>query len=162
MDYFDVPEDELRAFFQSVGWVVVTWGIIEQTFDVCVDQLFQHGGNSIEKSQPFGLKQRIKFSTKCLDRLPRFRPVADSMQNYIDKIATYSEVRHRYIHSAITTYQDASGKIEAQRLRNQGDRLTVTDVEFDPEEFPSLIKELTDLTSLGHDVLAELLELLES
>ncbi len=152
MSEFNVPDSELAAFFQRVGTTVVTWGLIEQCLDMCIAELYHNGGNSISKRIPQGLKQKIAFTRKCLQRLPQFEPFRILLSEFVDELEDLSQKRHDYIHSAISSYSHETSNITSYRIVNQGHRMVSEKVEFNPDHYPHLLRRLMGLFERGNNV----------
>ncbi len=149
---FNAPDEELAAFLQGVGTVVVSWGLIEQSYDICVSELYHSGGKRFDKRIPQAIKQKIQFVRKCLRRDYRFEPLRILLIEFTNQVEALSNKRHDYIHSAIGFYCKETGKFTSHRMVNRGQYFETEEIDFIPEDYPVLAQQLMHLTREGHVV----------
>jgi len=156
----EFKQEELDELYKAVGFIVVQWGLAEQSLDCIVANLYQNlGGNSLRKRLPKMLTDKLKYVGECLSELPEIHTLKTEGESLVLKFKGFSSNRHNLIHGALGNLALEQGVFRFSKLDidKEHDIHVVRDVFFDPKDFPEIAKYLTDLgnqaATFGHKLL---------
>jgi hypothetical protein len=151
-----MAEEESKDFQDlcaCIGFVVVNWGLAEQSLDMIISVIYdQCGGSTITKDRPWSLKLKIKFLRQAFKQFVALQPYVEQGNEILDSLIALSQKRHNLVHGVVTgiNLEDGIFPIEKFDYRNN----TLEKVQFDPKAFPKLAQDLVDLgktiTQFGH------------
>ena len=152
LDQLGTFDDDTKALFSAVGFIVVQWSQAEQSLELASLTLFKfHGGKRIadENKLPKMLNRKIKFVSKCFNKLTHLSALKPEAMEMLELFRELSEARHNVTHGAITSLSTVDGAFEFIRLEHDNDGYTVKPYRLDAPAFPVLAKKLVRLGSLA-------------
>jgi len=139
-------ETDIEALYRAVGYTVVSWALIEQALDFCIEVVFHCcGGEKINAEIPRALKAKLRFMRKSLRQLEPLQPVKDRGLALMDETSALKPQRDNIVHAAVKGVKSASGIFEFSKLHAKQTTHYVEDVEFDLTRFPEFSREIERL-----------------
>lgn len=144
------PGSEIENLFKTVGFIVVQWGLAEQSLDLMVANIFySFDGHHLLKNRPQNLKPKIKFLEKCFAEIPELAQFRADSEKLLSRFSVAGEKRNELVHSAISDISKKDGafiflKIDVEPKGNHN----IRSVLLAESDFTAFRKELL---SLGQD-----------
>jgi hypothetical protein len=112
-----IPNEVLNALYAPVGQIIISWALAEQLLENCVLVFSRFaGGKNIEPELPWQLGPKLKFSRKCLNKLESLSAFKEEGIKLVDEMAALSDVRHTFIHGAVSKYDKQTNTLLFVRL----------------------------------------------
>ena len=143
-----IEEDhkDFEALCALIGFIVVNWALIEQSFDLWVELIYANcGGTTISKEVPRSLKHKIKFARKAFKTFPVLQPYVEEGDKLLDRIQALSKNRHDLVHGVVTSISQVNGVFPIDKLDYSTQGNIIRRIHFDPNSFPKLADELVVL-----------------
>ena len=142
------PGSDIEMLFKVVGFVVVQWGVAEQSLDLTVSSIFHfYKGNPLVNRRPHMLEPKLKFLSKCFAALPNLEQFQAESVPLLSRFAVAGKKRNDLVHGAIASPQGGAftfWKIDV----NPKESHNIRSVHLDQADWPTFRKELM---SLGND-----------
>jgi hypothetical protein len=144
----EYDDEEMDTLFKTVGFVVVQWGMAEQSLDLIVAGLsHSYGGKRIARKKriPVMLGSKLEFLSKCLAQLPRLSAFRQEGEALVSNFNRLSQRRHDLVHGAVASLSAIDGAFVFAKLDVKEDYHFAREVRLEASEFPALTKDLIDL-----------------
>lgn len=98
------PGSDIETLFKAVGFVVVQWGLAEQSLDLIVASVFHafDGHPSLPKRRPQFLEPKVKLLEKCFSEIPELAPFRAEGEALLARFAATGKKRNELVHGAIS------------------------------------------------------------
>jgi hypothetical protein len=144
----EYEDEELEALYKSVGFIVVQWGLAEQSLDLIVATIFHElEGKRLAKNNrlPIALTTKLDFISKCLSQLPKLASFKVEGTALLQNFSTLGQRRNDLVHGAIASLSPVDGAFVFNKLDTKPDFHYVREVRLEASEFPAFTKSLIDL-----------------
>lgn len=145
-------EDDTKALFSAVGFIVVQWGQAEQCLELISHTLFQEfGGKRLasEHKLPKMLGRKVAFVRKCFNKIPAVAEFKTEALEMLDLFNELADDRHNVIHGAITSMSEVDGAFEFLRLEHNDAGYLFTTYRLEGHAFPTLAKKLVRMGGIA-------------
>lgn len=141
-------------FYELIGWVTVSWALLEMSLDLTNETIMLDGGGSIiQKELPASLNRKVSFFRKACQTIPALAEFREEAERIADVILDLKEKRHDLIHGFAAMCSDDILSHQLQRFRYEGQRLGVRNVSYTHHDLMTLSQEINKLaretTTLG-------------
>ncbi|MDR7027247.1 hypothetical protein [Rhizobium rosettiformans] len=104
-----VTEEAVDQFAAPIGHLIIHFAFADQVLDFLLIELFEAGlKRGVETSMPHQLGHKIEIVRKCHRLDPRLNAAAKSIDDALDTIKRWSDVRNALAHGALTHFDDSS------------------------------------------------------
>lgn len=116
------PEEGIPLeFVYRVGWVAVSWAMVEYGLDSAAREVFaHHGGTSIQSSAPASLKAKIQFLRKAFNQLPSLAGCAAHGHALLDEVNDLKHQRNDVMHGIVAGPGDEGHRLMRFRYEESG------------------------------------------
>jgi hypothetical protein len=144
------PRSDLETLFKAVGFVVVEWGIAEQSLDLMIAIMFlSFDGHPLLKRRPTNLEKKVEFLHECFAKFPQLEQFKAESDALLTRFSINEKKRSDFVDGAIASFpadDDAFmiSKIDGVPKQHHTNRSVV----IDDSVWPVFHRELL---SLGRD-----------
>lgn len=97
------PGSNIDTLFRTIGFVVVQWGVAEQSLDLMVANIFHSfDGHSLLKRRPQHLEPKLKFLKECFSEIPELAQFRAESEALLPRFAVAGKKRNELVHGAIS------------------------------------------------------------
>ena len=155
----DQSTNDLDAIYRAIGFVVIQWGLAEQSLEMLVVLLFNSfGGKKLAKRIPVLLSHKLNFVRQCLASAPRLAKYRVDGEALAGQFESLSATRNDLVHGAICSLAPVGGKLMFAKLDFRNNLPVHRQVNLDMPAFPKLAE---DLIALGHNAAGLAMRLLD-
>jgi hypothetical protein len=144
------PGSDIEILFKAVGFIVIQWGVAEQSLDLMVASIFHaFDGHPLLKRRPQQLEPKIEFLEKCFAEIPRLAQFRAESASLLPRFAAAGKKRNELVHGAISEISIEDGafmflKVDVKPKEHH----SIRSVFFAESDWPAFRKELL---ALGRD-----------
>lgn len=141
------PDSDIETLFKAVGFVVIQWGVAEQSLDLVVANIFHcFDGHPLLKRRPQHLEPKIEFLEKCFAEIPELAQFRTESALLLPRFATAGKRRNDLMHGAISEISIEDGAFMFLKVDvKPKDHHSIRSVFFAESEWPAFRKELLGL-----------------
>lgn len=104
-----VTEEAVDQFAAPIGHLIIHFAFADQVLDFLLIELFEAGlKQGVVRSMPHLLGQKVDAVRKCHRLDPRLNALATSIDDALDTIKKWSDVRNALAHGALTHFDESS------------------------------------------------------
>jgi len=138
--------DEEKELYQTIGLVVVRWGLIEQSVDFCIAVIFHScGGKNIRKELPVSLTQKNEFLKRAFTTIDVLAPYRKHGLSLLHRVVSMASIRDNLVHSAANSLSAENGTFQFHHVKIEPQIHRFLMVTLHTKKFPKLAKSLMDL-----------------
>lgn len=151
---FDLPGvksgSDIETLFKAVGFVVVQWGVAEQSLDLMAANIFHSfDGHPLLKRRPQPLEQKIEFLEKCFSEIPELEQFRAESVLLLQRFAAAGKRRNDLVHGAISEIKIEDGAFKFLKVDvKPKEHHSIRSVFLAESDWPAFRKELL---ALGRD-----------
>jgi len=152
---FDLPRiksgSDIETLFKTVGFIVVQWGLAEQTLDFIVAAIF-HGFEKHPslKRRPQNLEQKVDFLRDCFAKFPELKQFQAENEALLSRFSVAGKKRNDVVHGAIADYSVENGTFTFTKIDVvPKEHHSIRTVFLNDSDWPAFHKELLGLGSEG-------------
>lgn len=106
-----LKDEEFMSFCSTIGFVEVTWSMMEQNFDHWVQLIFRKlNGVAIENEPPRTFGNKVKFLRKSFNNIQELQKFKDDAINILDCANSIVDIRHNLTHAVINSMKSDNGR----------------------------------------------------
>lgn len=145
------PNSDIETLFKTVGFVVVQWGLAEQSLDLIVANIFHSfNGHHLLKRRLQNLEPKIKFIRDCFSEIPELKSFSAEGNVLLTRFSDAGKKRNDIVHSAIASLSIKDGSFRFLKIDvSPKEHHSVREVLLEDSDWKSFRKELLNLGKEG-------------
>jgi len=145
------PNSDIETLFKAVGFVVVQWGLAEQSLDLIVANIFHSfNGHHLLKRRLQNLEPKIKFIRDCFSEIPELKSFSAEGNALLTRFSAAGKKRNDIVHSAIASLSIEDGSFRFLKIDVlPKEHHSVREVLLEDSDWKSFRKELLRLGKDG-------------
>lgn len=150
------PGSDIETLFKAVGFVVIQWGLAEQSLDLIVANIFHFFGGHpslLLKTRPRNLEPKVKFLRECFAELPELAQFRAESETLLPRFVAAGKKRNDLVHGAIATLSIEESMFMFLKIDiSPKEHHSVRSVVMDEADWPAFRKELLRLGRDGQSL----------
>lgn len=145
----EIDISDFQSLCAAIGFIEVNWALFEQSLDYIVITAHRDlGGSAIERKLPKTYSAKSEFLKKAFSKIVVLNPLKGEALEIFAKSDALSKKRNDLTHGVVTDVEVKDGVYNFSKIDYVGSDHSYRDFVFNPNDFPCLAQELTELGSL--------------
>ncbi len=139
-------EEEINALYQIIGFMTVTWSLLERGLDKIALTIYKGcEGHTIKRKVPQALKDKLEYIENSFNKLQVLSDFQKEGLAIVNKTRELKEKRHTLIHGAISSLYPENNSYIFTKYNFHKKGVTLEATTFSPIDFQRVSEDCQNL-----------------